>query len=274
MKKAYLYVAVMGLGILACSCKNDSTSNQADSVATEDIADNAARVVLPDDVNNVLDECADDFIANFIDIQPVFNSNLTKDEKKVKPDWFLDPSKLNELVTKSQKINALAILLCDRPIMEYLGVSTQESDKVIGKLLADLNNPFDFDDVQNMSIGEKIQKNFQICKERGETQYVWNFALAAQNELMFIISRNPQAFLNNISEAEYQKMYRRYADCLKAAAALAPYDQDIAQTLKICMDKDYYIDDALFHTLDDAKVAFVSQKATFEARRNALLQQD
>ena len=271
MKKVYFIISLMALTVLVISCKNKKTSQQAKTVETEEAVIDAAKAVLTDEVLALLDEYADDFIANFVDIQPVFSANLTPDEKLVKPDWFLDPAKVNELVTKSQKVNALAILLCDRPIMESLGVPTQEYDKVIGKLISELNNPFNFDDVQNMSIGEKIQKNFQICKERGETQYVWNFALAAQNELMFIISRNPKAFLDNITEEDYQKVYRRYENCVKAAAALAPYDKDIAQALEICMDEDNFIDDALFHTLDDAKASFVTKKTTFESRRNNLL---
>lgn len=261
----------MILAVLVVSCKDKKSSQQEESKETEDAVIDAAKDVLTDDVLALLDEYADDFIANFVDIQPVFAANLTSEEKMVKPDWFLEPAKVNELVTKSQKVNALAILLCDRPIMESLGVPTQDYDKVIGKLLSELNNPFDFSDVQNMSIAEKIQKNFQVCKERGETQYVWNFALAAQNELMFIISRNPSAFLDNITEEDYQKVYRRYDNCIKAAVALAPYDKEIAKALEICKDEENFIDDSLFHTLADAKKSFVTKKATFEARRNNLL---
>ena len=271
MKKLSFVIAVMILAVLAVSCKNKKSSKQAETVKSEETVVDAAKAVLADDVLALLNEYAEDFIANFVDIQPVFNANLTPDEKLVRPDWFLDPAQLNELVTKSQKVNALAILLVDRPIMEYLGTPTQEYDKVIGRLISELNNPFDFDAVQNMSIAEKIQKNFQVCKERGETQYVWNFALAAQNELMFIISRNPNAFLDNITEEDYQKVYKRYYNCVRAAAALAPYDQDIAQALEICKDEENFIDNALFQTLDDAKVSFVTKKATFESRRNALL---
>ncbi len=271
MKKMYFIFALMIMAVLVVSCKDKKSSQQEESKEKEEAVIETAKVVLADDVVALLDEYADEFIANFIDVQPVFTANLTPEEKLVKPDWFLDPAKVNELVTKSQKVNALAILLCDRPIMESLGIPTKEYDKSIGRLLVELNNPFNFSEVQNMSIGEKIQKNFQICKERGETQYVWNFALAAQNELMFIISRNPSAFLDNITEEDYQKLYKRYQNCIKAAVALAPYDKDIAQALEICKDKENFIDDALFHTLADAKKSFVTKKATFESRRKNLL---
>ena len=271
MKKISIIIALMVLAVLVVSCKCQKSSEKTETVKSEVAVVDATKAVLADDVLALLNDYAEDFIANFVEIHPVFTANLTEDEKLVKPDWFLDPAQLNELVTKSQKVNALAILLVDRPIMENLGIPTQEHDKIIGKLLSELNNPFNFDDVQNMSIAEKIQKNFEICKERGETQYVWNFALAAQNELMFIISRNPKAFLNNITEEDYQKVYKRYYNCVQAAVALAPYDKEIAQALEICKDEENFIDDALFHTLEDAKVSFVTKKATFESRRNALL---
>lgn len=271
MKRIFIIITLMFLAVLAVSCKCQKSSEKTETVKSEEAVVDATKAVLADDVLALLNDYAEDFIANFVEIHPVFTANLTPDEKLVRPDWFLDPAKLNELVTKSQKVNALAILLVDRPIMENLGIPTQEHDKVIGRLLSELNNPFNFDDVQNMSIAEKIQKNFEICKERGETQYVWNFALAAQNELMFIISRNPKAFLDNITEEDYQKVYKRYYNCVQAAVALAPYDKEIAQALEICKDEENFIDDALFHTLEDAKVSFVTKKSTFESRRNALL---
>ena len=168
MKRISLISALMVLAVLTVSCGNKKSSEQEEAVKSEELVD-ATKAVLADDVLALLNDYAEDFIANFVEIHPVFTSNMTPEEKLARPDWFLDPAKLNELVTKSQKVNALAILLVDRPIMENLGIPTEEHDKVIGRLLSELNNPFNFDDVQNMSIGEKIQKNFQICKERGET---------------------------------------------------------------------------------------------------------
>ena len=134
MKRISIIIALMVLAVLAVSCKCQKSSEKTETVKSEEAVVDATKAVLADDVLTLLNDYAEDFIANFVEIHPVFTANLTPEEKLVRPDWFLDPAKLNELVTKSQKVNALAILLVDRPIMENLII------KIFARLLEQRRN--------------------------------------------------------------------------------------------------------------------------------------
>lgn len=273
MKKFYFLIAVAIVAAMVVSCRNNKSSKKAQTPeANQEVVD-ATKAVLSDEVLAGLEELANHFMADnsYIDIQGHFSKGLTKEQKMVKPDWLLDPSKANEMVTKLQKVNALAVFIVDRSFMGIFELPTEDTKAAIAKLAAELNHPFSADDAEKTSISELTARTYQKCKERGELGYFWQFAFACQNELMFAISRNPEAFLNSITEEQYTKFFNRYDDCVKAAAALAPYDKEIAKALDICKGEGNFIDDASFRTLADAKKSFILKKDIFEARRMALL---
>ena len=90
------------------SCKNNK--NAENNEATAEVVE-AAKTILADDVLATIDEFVQTYVneAGKIDVAAVISSSLTEEEKLIKPDYLLEAAQANELVTKSQKVNALAV---------------------------------------------------------------------------------------------------------------------------------------------------------------------
>ena len=66
---------------------------------------------------------------------------LTNEEKQVKPEYLLNPSVAEEAATLSEKYRILSALSVDKKIASLYEMPTDEYDKAIAKLTADINDP-------------------------------------------------------------------------------------------------------------------------------------
>ena len=66
---------------------------------------------------------------------------LTKEEKQVKPDYLLPVSAAEEATTLAEKYRILSALNVDKKIAALYEMPTEDYDKAITKLVADINDP-------------------------------------------------------------------------------------------------------------------------------------
>ena len=95
--------------------------------------------------------------------------DLTKEEKQVKPDYLLATEVAEEATTLAEKYRILSALNVDRKIASLYEMPTDEYDKSISKLAADINDP-SFKVIDNAnSIFETTSALYDAMNENGST---------------------------------------------------------------------------------------------------------
>jgi len=263
-----LFACVAICCAMMASCKNNKTAEPT----PEEIQ--AKKVALADSVlaqiDAIFEEIKDASIKGKI-WETVF---LTEEEKMVKPDYLLDPSFASTLVTKSQKVNALAILIADCAVRKIYGMPLDETTEVIAKLAIELNHPFIPD--CEMPESEIIKKEYEVCRERGDLVYFWQFQNAIVAELGYVIAQNPELFLSKITEEQNQALVKRTIEKNMAMRELAKYDEEMAGVLEIYNNTRVISSDEekaiVYDSIESTKQYFTANKDKFIAKRNALLQ--
>jgi len=264
-----LFACVAACCAMMVSCKNAKTAEPTQ----EEIQ--AQKVALADSVLTQIDALAEqlsDASSNSFRFKLM---ELTDAEKIVKPDYLLDPSVAENLVTKSQKVNALAIYAMEMGVREIYGMPTEEANAAIVKLAAEINHPIDFDYLtSDVPVSDKIRREYEICKERGDITYFWKFQYAIVTEMSYLLIMNPDLFSNKITD-EKMKAYDQRVNALHLAIEeLAQYDEEMASIFE-CSNK-------LYSNLSPEEVESYNSEAAIQwrfahkdiyiSRRNALLQ--
>ena len=262
---------------MSVSCKNNNRKAKETSEATAEVVE-AAKTILTDDVLATLDELAESFKneENVVDVQSIITSSLTEEEMLVKPDYLLEAAQANEMVTKAQKISALAVFYVERPIRKAFGMPVDEIDEVIARLAANINFPISSkEDQDNRPVSERFSKFYNSCVENGDIAHFWQFAFAIQNELGYLISNNPEAFFRNLTEEQYTAFHNRFHTAIKAVETLAEYDADVKAAWDAFNAAKAFDNsgetDKMHATIETAKVDLPARKEAYAARRAALL---
>jgi len=272
MKRILSLIAIMAIcSAVMVSCKNTKTAEPT----PEEIQ--AQKVALADSVLADIDAFVDEYINASENAFYLKRISLTDEEKMVKPDYLLDPSVANTLVTKSQKVNALAIYILELGIRDIYDMPLDDTKETIAKLALELNHPVEIDmydpDVPRL---ERIRKEYDKCKENGDLAYFWQFQNAAMNATSYILSQNPELFFSKITEEQWQAFCDRRDSRLKAIEELAQYDEEMAQVWEFrnkyrvtASDEER---DRKDKSIEAAKQYYSANKDKYATKRNALLQ--
>jgi len=265
-----LFACVAICCAMMASCKNNKTAEPT----PEEIQ--AKKVALADSVLAKIDEFeAKLYITNGEKF--TFRSReLTEQEKAVKPDYLYDPSEVNNLVTKFQKINAVGILKIDMGVRYLYDMPVEETKEAITRLALEINLPIEWSEsADQQDYSEIVRDLYTSCKENNELSTFWQYVYAMGVEVRYILVQNPDLFFSKISEKEWQNFTENMSLIREAIIELAPYDSEVA---KLCEFREKYkVFDANTHnqalsTLQSAKEFYSVNKDKYVARRNALLQ--
>jgi len=272
MKRTIAFVALVAIcGSTMLSCRNNKTAEPP----TEEIQQQ--QQTLADSVMaemNALAEQYWDARSNSFKIQAI---ELSEKEKMVKPDYLLNPSVANTLVTKFQKINALGIYITDIGVCKAFGISCDNIKEVAAKLAVELNVPFYAEfSTDETPIIEKIKATYSACNKRGELSLFWIMENAIITEINYILAQDPELFFSKISEEQWQ-MFNTYKQIRRTAIdKLSNYNEDMSLLVEVrnksrvsASDKER---DNKNQSLDSAKQYHISKKDKYIAKRNALLQ--
>jgi len=272
MKRTLTLIALIAIcsGTLV-SCKNTRTTEPT----LEEIQ--KEKQALADSVLAQIDFFAEEYISASSNTFTFRGLELTENEKSVKPDYLLDPSTANRLVTKAQKINALAYYIVDLGVRMLYDMPTEEAKGAIAKLAMDVNYPVDIDNLQaSDGLSNSIKIHYDKCKESGNLSLFWQFQEAFITEVGYIIAQNPELFYSKITEGQWKASIKRIDENTNAMYKLAKYDDEMATVLQIRDKTRVYSSDEErakeLATFESAKQSCIANQDKFIARRNALLQ--
>jgi len=272
MKRTLTLIAcVAACFAMMISCKNTKTAEPA----PEEIQ--AQKVALADTVLAQIDAIADEFIVNAQNGFTIGDFKLTEKEKLVKPDYLLEPEEANNLVTKLQKVNALAFYIVDLGVREIYEMPLEEAKEAIATLAADVNYPFDDKQYkEDAPISERIKAEYEKCRERDELNYFWLFNNAIIAEAVYILAQNPELYYGKITEEQWQAYAKTVMENIKAMNIIAKYDEEMADLLEmlnqnslVSSDEEW---DRVNASIKSAKQFRIANKDKLVARRNVLIQ--
>lgn len=271
MKKLSLFIAFAMLAALTMV----SCNNKPQEPTQEEVQE--MKQALADSVLATIDAIADEFS---VASENGFNPRcveLTEKEKQVKPDYLLDPSEADKFVTKSQKVNALAIYVVELGVREIYGMPTEKIKETITKLAAEVNFPIDLDQRDsNVPLSERIKSEYEKCKENGELALFWQFENAIVVEMAYVLANNPDLFYSKITEDQWKNFCQRRYARLNAIKELAKYDEEMAMLLefhnKYRPSKSDAERDAKDRSIESAKQYSIANKEKYIGMRNAMLQ--
>ncbi len=272
MKRTFQFFALVAIcSAMMVSCKNTKTTEPT----PEEIQ--AQKVALADSVLAEIDAINENFQNASENSFIIKDFILTEEEKMVKPDYLLDPSFASTLVTKSQKVNALGIYLTDITLRIIYDMPLEETKETIAQLALELNHPMDVDFITDYKIpeSEKIKREYEECKKRGDLVYFWQLQHAVNTEIAYILAHNPELFFSKITEEQWKAFRKRTTEKTKALRELAKYDEEMAGVLEHC-DRTKLLPSEEYEransSLESAKQFRIANKDKYIARRNALLQ--
>jgi len=273
MKRTLTLIACVAVcSAMIISCKN----NKKTEPSPEEIQ--AQKVALADSVLAQIDVLYQEFNEAFQKGFFWWDVLLTEEEKMVKPDYLLDPSVASSLVTKSQKVNALAIYTVDLQIMKLYGMPLEEVKESLAKIAAELNHPVDANAIagSEMPTAQRTKTLYEECRERGDLSYFWQFHSAFLTETVYAVAQNPELFFSKISEEVWQSFVTAVQDKNKTMRELAKYDEEMAAILQIHDQNRVFSSDEemvkAYASIESAKQFFSANKDKYLSKRNALLQ--
>jgi len=202
---------------------------------------------------------------------------LTEKEKLIMPDYLLNLSASNNFVTRSQKINAMAIYLIERCIKKIYDMPLDDTNHTISKLAAELDHSFDFEYLSSDApLSEKLEREYEVCKNRGDLAYFWRFQYAIFAETTYLLAQNPELFLERISDEQYQAFHESVVNRIDVIMEIAKYDEEMAMLKSFINQNNVWQDNMDYQSTvgtKDLRIKyFIDNKDNIIARRNALLQ--
>jgi len=275
MRKSYILIALaMVAALTIVSCKNNKKSKNQEPTQ-EEVQE--MKQALADSVLTYIDDCVEKLCDATSKSFRIKTMELTDAEKMVKPDYLLDPSIAATLVTKTQKVNALAIYATELGVRKIYDMPQEETKEALAKLAVEVNHPTDMDFLtSDIPVSEKIKREYEICKERGDLAYFWQFQFAVMSEMSYLVSQNPELFYSKITDEQWQAFSSRFITSINVIESLAKYDEDMSELLEFRNKYYPYVSTAEMNKINQdkeiSKQFHITNKDKYIARRNALLQ--
>jgi len=268
-------ISLSSILVISCKCSNSNNDSPVQTNVTPELV-STTKEVLADNVLAMIDDWGEEFVKATNNLDNPLKLEISDSEMAVIPDYLLSPEDAPLMVKKSQKVWALAELICEIQVREAYRMSIGESMEAISRLGAELNHPItDMRRYKNCPMSETVRELYNVCKDRGELVYFWQFQNAVINSLEYLISRNPNLYLSEMSEEQWASYRSRFCTCIKVVNELAKYDSEMAGTQKIMFKYGLISNekeaDSNLGTLESAVNYYTVNKEKFEKRRNSML---
>ncbi len=152
---------------------------------------------------------------------------LTKEEKQVKPDFLIDPAIADNATTLAEKYRALTAIQVDKQIAGLYEVATDDYDKAIAKLVADINDP-SFKSLENTdNIYETSSALYEAMKSNGRINYFWQMVATSLVEQLYVCAQKADTFLPAFNDDAAANTTFRIILLQDAIDRLTEYDPEI-----------------------------------------------
>jgi len=261
--------------VAICSAMMVACKNKQSDPTPEEIE--AQKVALADSVLAYIDDCVEKLCDATSKSFRIMTMELTDEEKIVKPEYLLDPSVAATLVTKTQKVNALAIYSIELGVRKIYDMPQEETKEAIAKLAIEVNHPIDVDLLtSDTPTSEKIKREYEICKERGDLAYFWQFQVAALTEFSYLLVKNPELFFSKITDEQLIGYGEKSPGIYGALNKLAEYDEEIAELRDFLNKYSITTSTSEWENIYQSREIHIQKRIENKdlniARRNALLQ--
>jgi hypothetical protein len=192
---------------------------------------------------------------------------LSKEEKQVKPDYLIDAKVAEEATTLAEKYRILSALNVDKKIAELYEMPTEDYDKAISKLAADINDPSFKAIEDNSTIFETSSTLYDAMNENGRINFFWQLASAALVEELYVANKNADKFLSNFNDEAAANITFRIILILDAVNRLSEFDADIKPIAEALAP----LDVLNATTVKELKTQLAEAKDKIDAARKALV---
>ena len=264
MKKlSFLAIAFVAIAFAACGGqKSGQTEEAADSLKSFEQQQIEASIKMH------LDSIAAEFgkMKQLPFVQDGVLS-LTKEEKQVKPDYLFDAAIADEATTLAEKYRILSALAVDKKIAELYEMPTEDYEKAINKLAADINDP-SFKALEDTNtIFETTTTLYDEMEKNGRINYFWQLAAAALVEQLYDANQNVDKFITAFDDEAAANVSFRIVLILDAINRLSEYDADIEPVAKALAP----LDVLNATTVSELKTQIAEAKEQIESARKALV---
>ena len=192
---------------------------------------------------------------------------LTKEEKQVKPDYLLSPSVADEAATLAEKYRVLSALNVDRKIAAMYEMPTEDYDKAITKLAADIDDP-SFKAIEDANtIYETTNTLYDAMNDNGRINYFWQLASASLVEQLYVTNQNADKFLSVFNDEAAANVTFRIVLILDAINRLTDFDPEIKPVASALAP----LDVLNATTVSELKAQLAEAKDKIAAAREALV---
>lgn len=164
---------------------------------------------------------------------------LNEDEKKVKPDYLLNPEDImGKLETLSHKYRALAVFTDEKEIADLYNMPDVYSEPIT-ILAAELSDP-----AMNYALEQSLdtldlKELYAIEEQYGRANYFWESAAALTIEQLYIIAMNQEMFLKNFIDKDAEDITFRIVLLMDAFEKLADYNYELRRLYNILRPLEY-----------------------------------
>jgi len=193
--------------------------------------------------------------------------SLTADEKKVKPDYLLNLSAADNAMTLSEKYRVLSAIEVDKEVAKLYEMTLDDYDKVIAKLVAEINDP-SFQAIEDAgNIYEASQTLYEAMDKNGRINYFWQIVATSIVEQLYITTQNTDKFLASFTDEAAANVTFRIVLLQDALKRLTEYDPEISPVVQAV--EPLSVLNAT--TVDEFRSQLIEAKEKITASRNALV---
>ena len=225
MKKLSIFAAAFA-AIVFAACGNKTAQN-AES------ADSVVKSFEQEQIEASIKMHFDSIAVEFSKIgQPPFfkttpeGIQISEEAKLVKPDYLLAAGVADEAATLAEKYRVLSALSVDKKVAELYEMPTEDYDKAITKLAADINDP-SFKTLENEgSVSETTQALYNEMEANGRLNYFWQLAASSLVEQLYLANQNADKYLSTFTDEAAANTTFRVVLILDALNRLSQYDTE------------------------------------------------
>lgn len=228
MKKlSFIAIAFATIAFAACGNKTAQSGQATDSVPEKSFEQEQIEASIKMHLDSISAEIGKLQQPAFLQEGTEGSVSLTKEEKQVKPEYLISPSAAENATTLAEKYRMLSALNVDKRIANLYEMPTEDYDKAITKLAAEINDP-SFKVIEDAStIYETTSTLYESMQENGRINYFWQLAAASLVEELYVANQNSEKFLASFNDDAAANITFRVILVLDAINRLQEYDPEI-----------------------------------------------
>lgn len=201
MKKLTVVILALAL-VMVPSCKNQNNKKVQKEAEKREISEKEQLLTeeLKANLQNLAQSAKQLKSIAFIQKKEDGSFTLSEKDKLVKPDYLVEPSVVDDLVTLSQKYRCWTMLGVDKMVCELYDMPTTDYEAAITKLTADVNDPaidkfagidWNVDETVKAELDKFVEEEYSA----GRAPLMWDAVAASLVEQLYVVTRNIDLFM-------------------------------------------------------------------------------